>query len=200
MNAKTVLFISIGAICVIAVAVDQASSTRSHGIKANSDTHGFSDKVSYKYPVPNVEWKTIDGGALRLEEFKGKVVLLNFWATWCPYCEIEFPSMLELVKKFDDQVVLVAVSVDETESVIRAYIDELRRKNSIAVGDPRFIVAWDRNQDIVTDVFHTDHLPETIIISPEGLMVQKIVGEYEWKDKEMVEFISSLLTVKPTSA
>jgi len=120
--------------------------------------------------VPDFEVTDISGRKYSIEDFRGKIVLVNFWATWCAPCVVEFPKLIELANAHKDELFL--------------------KKNRQA---PRnFVIARDIKRKITTDVFQTYKLPETLIISPSGKMVKKIVGDTDWGGQEIQNLLSSL--------
>lgn len=139
-----------------------------------------------KTGVPDFTVKGLDGKEVKLSDFRGKIVLVNIWATWCAPCVKEFPSLQGLVKRMGGKVVVLAVSYDKHFEDIETFIKAFG-------GVPEnFLIAWDPDRK-TTGVFGTDVLPETYIISGEGKMVRKIAGETTWDDPMAVRFFENLL-------
>ncbi len=104
---------------------------------------------------------------IRLSEFKGKGIMLNFWATYCKPCEIEMPYMEELYPQYKDKgIEIIAVNLDATEAVIHQFID----KYNLTFPIPHDTI----NQ--VTDLYKVGPIPSTYFINPEGEIVQKVEG------------------------
>jgi cytochrome c biogenesis protein CcmG/thiol:disulfide interchange protein DsbE len=121
--------------------------------------------------------------AVTLSQLRGKVVVLNFWATWCAPCVEEVPSLVELQQKMKNRgVVVLAVSVDEDGT---AYQQFLRNHNVdlLTVRDPS------RKSN---DLYGTFKFPETYIIDRHGIMRRKFIGEVDWSQPEIVEFLGKL--------
>lgn len=141
--------------------------------------------------LPDLEFTKLNGETARLSDFKDKVILLNFWASWCAPCIKEFPSMVKLVQENKGKVVLVAISHDSSrskiETFLKKYSGQLANKN-----DPNIIIAWDKNQRLATDTFSVLKLPETIIVDKKMRMVSKIVGAVDWYGSEMRNRIQKL--------
>ena len=118
---------------------------------------------------------------VHLASYRGKVVLLNFWATWCAPCVEEMPSLLQLHHDRPDLVIL-AVSID-TDSV--AYSRFLIRHNIdlTTVRDPVQKAAG---------LFHTEGWPETYIIDRQGIIRRKVVGPQDWGSPEIRSYLKSL--------
>lgn len=124
-------------------------------------------------PAPDFSLKDEKGNTIRLNRYRGKVVLLHFWATWCPPCVEEFPSLDKMVKKFDPaKFVLLPLSVDEEG--INA-IREFRKRVSFG-----FPVVLDSKAD-VADLYGTYRLPESFLIDGSGKVVKKISGPQDWE-------------------
>ncbi|MDX8387080.1 MAG: TlpA disulfide reductase family protein [Ghiorsea sp.] len=138
------------------------------------------------FSLPNLEGK-IQG----LPE--GKVVLLNFWATWCPPCRQEVPSMVELYDKYKDQgFEIVAVSVDKGKKEV---VDFVKEQNM------DFTVLHDASSAI-SQSYAVFRYPETFIIDKNGKILQHLNGAVEWGKPEFTDYIENLLaqpTIAPTT-
>lgn len=143
--------------------------------------------------VPEVNFKRLDGTDLSLSEFKGKVVMLNFWATWCPPCIKEFPSLLKVVDLFNGRVILVAVSHDDSTGDVKRFLSNYRSKHGPILDGPNVIMAWDKEQKIAQDIFNIIRLPETIILDKELRMVKKYAGAIDWTGSDVTNHLRSLL-------
>ncbi len=128
----------------------------------------------------------------RLENLRGKVVLLNFWASWCAPCVIEFPKLTELAQAYPDTLVVLAVSADSDAKDIERFLKKAKHtplKN--------LLIVHDGEKKISQDLFQTIKLPETIIIDPAGQMVRKVVGDTDWTGPGMRAYLSSLVPAQP---
>src|SRR6476620_6141832 len=106
--------------------------------------------------VPDFTVSGLDGKAISLKDFRGKLVLVNIWATWCAPCVKEFPSMKRLVQTMNKGLVILAVSYDKHREDIDAFVKAFD-------GVPEnFHIAWDKERKS-TQIFGTDVLPETYI-------------------------------------
>ena len=139
-----------------------------------------------KQGVPDFEVASLEGKGIKLSEYRGKVVLVNIWATWCAPCVKEFPSMKRLVQKMGPDLVILAVSYDRHREDIDAFI------NAFGGVPVNFHIAWDRDRK-TTAVFGTDVLPETYIISRDGKLIRKIAGEATWDDPMALEFFKEIM-------
>ena len=128
---------------------------------------------------------TAEGGrTVSLPNFGGKVLILNFWATWCPPCVEETPSLSEFARQFSNKgVVVLGVSVDKDEKAYRAFLQQYR---------PQFLTWRDAQTKLNAD-YGTFKYPETYIINASGKVVQKIIGPANWSDEKMISYVNSLL-------
>ncbi len=143
--------------------------------------------------VPYFTFKSIDGNDSSIDAFKGRVVIINFWATWCAACITELPDILNTVNKYEGKVVLLAISSDNAREDITRFIAKQSDDIKSILKSEAVHVIFDKNRMITHDLFLTERYPETIIISPNGRMVRKIVGEFDWKSKEIKEYLDTLL-------
>ncbi len=134
--------------------------------------------------APDFVLKSVDGNDVRLSDYKGKVVLLNFWATWCPPCRSEMPSIESLSKKMKGyDFVILAVSIDGFETS--------RLKNMVSPSHYTFTVLHDRDKK-VADVYLISGIPTTYIIDKEGTIVDKSVGAEYWDSGDRIKQLMSL--------
>lgn len=135
--------------------------------------------------VPDFSFTDLSGKTHSIKDFRGKVALINFWATWCAPCVIEFPKLIQLAKD-NPHIVMIALSSDIDDAKIKNFLT----KNKVDL--PNFYVARDHKRKITTDVFQTYKLPETVIIAPSGKIVKKIIGDTEWGGQDIQNLLSSL--------
>ena len=139
-------------------------------------------------PPPALALKDLDGRQHRLADYRGKVVLINFWATWCGPCREEMPSIQELKSKLAGRpFVVLAINLDEPESRIRKFLTQMKLDFPILL-DPDRTVAKGWNARI---------LPATFIVGPDGRVRYSLVGEIDWANEHVVARISELLPTKP---
>lgn len=142
--------------------------------------------------VPEIMVQDLNGRQVSLRQFKGKIVILNFWATWCPPCVKEFPSMLQLVKDSGGEVVLVAVSHDDSIPSIHRFLQGFKSQYSAELSGPSVVMAWDEQQKIARDQFGIIRLPETIILDKKQRMIKKYAGAVNWVGPEVKALIGQL--------
>ena len=134
-------------------------------------------------PAPDFALSDADGRTVRLADFKGKVVLLDFWATWCGPCKIEIPWFMEFQRKYKDQgFSVLGVSMDEGGwPTVRPFVEEMKMNYPVLLG----------NDETATAFGGIEVLPTTFIIDKQGRVVTTHMGLVS-KD-EMEETIRSLL-------
>jgi peroxiredoxin len=118
-----------------------------------------------------------------LSQFRGQVVVLNFWATWCPPCIEETPSLVQMQGRMKPKgVTVLAVSVDVDESAYRKFIKD-HNVTLLTVRDP------DQKSN---DLYGTFKFPESYIIDRTGVVRRKFIGAVDWSSPEITDFLSKL--------
>ena len=112
--------------------------------------------------------KDLEGKDVSLASFKGKVVLLNFWATWCGPCKAEIPGFVELQDKYRDKLTIIGYSVDDTAELAKKYAAQYKMNYPIVLGEGREDV-----QDAYGPIWG---IPASFIISKDGLVCRKHMG------------------------
>jgi len=142
---------------------------------------------------PAPEFSVQDSGrTVALKDLRGKVVVLNFWATWCPPCVEELPSLVAMQAQMRDQVTVFAVSVDEDEEAYRQFLVD-HRVDLLTVRDPSKKSAL---------MYGTVKYPESYIIDPSGIVRRKYVGPVDWTQPAVREFLAKSqagITATPSS-
>ncbi len=145
-------------------------------------------------PAPNFSVVDLEGAQRSLGEFQGKVVLLNIWATWCPPCREEMPSMERLYQEIgDEEFEILAISVDAPFGQRDAFGRE--GGNLSAYADSvglSFKILHDPSGKI-QETFQTTGVPESFVIDRDGVIFKKIAGPTAWDAEENVQFIRRLL-------
>jgi thiol-disulfide isomerase/thioredoxin len=131
-----------------------------------------SDKVS------NFQFKTIDNKILDLSQFSDKVIIVDFWATWCPPCTKEIPHFIELQEKYKNEVQFIGLNVGEKESEIKEFI------KSMGIN---YIIGYS-NENIEKSFGGISGLPTTFIIGKDGKIKAKAIGyrSKEWFEKQII--------------
>jgi len=130
--------------------------------------------------VPEVTLPTIDGQSVTLSSFRGKIVLLAFWASWCPRC-VEELTFLQGVYKMSPDITVLAIN-QESQNISRAHIDRIRKTLKESKID--FPVLIDRNLD-AWNAFCINALPTSIIVDPKG-KVRFAEPNYYWATQDKI--------------
>jgi cytochrome c biogenesis protein CcmG/thiol:disulfide interchange protein DsbE len=121
--------------------------------------------------------------AVTLSQFKGKVLVLNFWATWCPPCIEEMPSLVQMQQRMQSKgVTVLAVSVDADEGNYRRFLRD-HNVSLLSVRDP------DQKSN---SLYGTTKFPETYIIDRDGVMRRKFIGAVDWTEPEIIDYLGKL--------
>ena len=132
-------------------------------------------------PAPDFELTDLDGNAVRLSDYRGKTVLVNFWATWCGPCKAEMPLLQDRYTTLRDSgLVILAVNIGEDEALIRPYVEDLGLDFAIVL-DPELAV---------NDEYRVLGYPTTITVDREGNVVDVHVGA--WLDEQLDAVLSRL--------
>ena len=136
-------------------------------------------------PAPNFSLPGLDGKNVSLANFKGKVVLLNIWATWCAPCVAEMPSMEKLYQELKGKdFELLAISVDESGAeAVKPFVEKYK------LGFP---VLLDTNGEI-KNLYQATGIPESFIIDKGGMIVEKIIGPRDWASSEAIRYFRNII-------
>ena len=143
------------------------------------------NKVAPDFTIQDAD-RTVSLGQLR-----GKIVVLNFWATWCPPCVEEMPSLVEMQKKLQAKgIAVLAVSVDDDADAYHKFLKD-HNIDVLTVRDP-----GQKNDTGVTapvaSKYGSFRFPETYIIDRKGVIRRKFIGAVDWNQQEIVEYLSRL--------
>src|SRR6476659_3452638 len=144
-------------------------------------------------PAPDFWLSDLNDKPYRLTDFRGKVVFLNFWATWCKPCREEMPWMEILNKNFEkDGLVILAVSIDRvtTTKDIPPFVKGMN------LTFPVLIDSWGRTDK----PYKRMGVPETFIIDQEGIIREIVIGPWDWTRLDSLQILTKLLHVTPKTA
>lgn len=137
--------------------------------------------------VPSFTRQNLDGGSVSLDKYKGKVVIVNFWASWCAPCIEEIPSLIKLVDHYDGRVQLVAVSGDSSRKDIDIFMKSFK-----GMANKNIEVVWDEDKSLMA-LYGVERLPESYIAYPDHKLAKKIIGTINWFTNDSIEYVDSLL-------
>ena len=118
-----------------------------------------------------------------LKDLRGKVVVLNFWATWCPPCVDEMPSLVQMQKQLKERgVTVLAVSLDDDARQYRTFLEK-NKVDLLTVRDPR---------QKSNELYGTFKFPETYIIDRQGVLRRKFIGPVDWTKPDVLDYLQKL--------
>jgi peroxiredoxin len=134
--------------------------------------------------APNFSVQTDTGKTVTARDFGGKLLILNFWATWCAPCVQEVPSLDQLERQLGPKgLVVLGVSVDKDEKAYREFLTRFRVS---------YLTARDPAQ-VINTKYGTIQYPESYLIDRNGKVVEKVVGEANWSSDQMLDHVQSML-------
>ncbi len=136
-------------------------------------------------PAPNFTFPGLDGKMVSLSDYRGTVVLVNIWATWCPPCVDEMPSMERLYKELKgEKFEILAVSIDALGAKAVAPFMEKYNLSFPALMDP---------DATIKTMYQATGVPESFIVNQEGILIKKIIGPRDWAKPEFIDFFRDLI-------
>jgi peroxiredoxin len=144
--------------------------------RGSSSVAGETTQIKDGKPAPGWELQDLDGKTVRSADFKGKVLILDFWATWCPPCREEIPGFIELQKKYSAQgLAVVGVSVDQASSdTVKSFAQKMGINYPVVLTDTKIVDAYGG----------IEGLPTTFIIDRTGRIVKQHLGFTERSEIE----------------
>jgi len=134
-----------------------------------------------------INLKDMNGRNVSLSDFKGKIVFLNFWTTWCPTCRIEMPSMEKLHQKFKNKdFALVTINLQESASQVKGFFKEFKLS---------FTALLDTTGEVGAS-FGIRAIPTTYILDKTGRIIGQVNGSREWDSKEAIALFENLIDIK----
>lgn len=145
------------------------------------------DIASNPQKVDEISTQNLKNLPIKLSDFQGKVIFLNFWATWCVPCKKEMPDMKRLEKKINDpRFVIVTVNMQEPPEKIQKFYEDLKFS---------FITMLDPDGKIF-ERYRVNQLPITYIISKQGFVVARAAGPRNWASQNSIDYFTHLLNEK----
>jgi peroxiredoxin len=151
-----------------------------HAADKDAQTLTLMDKP---FPAPDFTLQGEDGKTYRLSDYRGKVVVLNFWASWCPPCRYEMPSMERAHQKLRGQdIVLLAVNVGESADKVFEFTGQY---------PVTFPLPLDLDGTVIAK-YPVIGLPTTFVIDPRGVVTHRAIGGREWDDAQLLGTLRKL--------
>lgn len=136
-----------------------------------------------KSATPPLKLQDLQGAIHNLDDYKGKVVLLQFWATYCTPCRKEMPSMNKMIKKMGDvPFKILAVDMGETKAEVEKFVSEVK---------PEFTILMDESGKSIAD-WRVFAAPSNFIIDPQGNIRYTLFGGVEWDSDELISQLKAL--------
>ena len=133
--------------------------------------------------APDFTLPSLGAGSISLREHRRQVVLVNFWATWCPPCVEETPSLEKFAEQVRNQgVTVISVSVDQDGDTLQRFATEYHLS---------FAIARDPDQAVASR-YGTFKFPETYILDRDGRVAEKVIGPADWQDPRILAFVQEL--------
>jgi peroxiredoxin len=159
----------IAAVAAAGLALVAINGTRPNWFGATGEAAAGVCEANPKPANLNFTLKDVSGKAVNLASFKGKVILLDFWATWCPPCKVEIPGFVDLYAKYKDRgFVVVGLSVDDTIDLLKPFVAQYRMNYPVLLG-----LGNDAIQDAYGPIWG---LPTTFVIGRDGKICKKHMG------------------------
>ena len=145
----------------------------------------YKPRVKVGLPAPNFTFPGLDGKKVSLTDFKGKAVFLNIWATWCPPCREEMPSMEKLYQELKgEDFEILAVSIDASGATVVAPFMKEYNLSFPALLDP---------EGTIQNLYGTTGVPESFIIGKEGIIEKIVIGPMDWATSKVILFFRNLI-------
>ncbi|MGZ3747717.1 MAG: TlpA family protein disulfide reductase [Pseudobdellovibrionaceae bacterium] len=155
----------------------------------NYMTDSIKGPVQINEKLSDFEVKNLQGVFLKLSQFKGKVIIINFWASWCGPCVEEVPSLIKLMKAFPDKLELIAISGDSTEEEIYSFLKSFPEMNIL----PNIHVVWDKDKHL-SQQYQIYRLPESLLLNKDLKLVKKVSGAIDWHTGDAIAYIQQLIS------
>lgn len=153
-----------------------------HAAARESPRHGELETLSDKPAAPEFRLSDPKGRMHALSDFRGKVLVVNFWAVWCRPCREEMPAMQRAWEQLRDQdVVFLGINWGDYEDSIERFFTYLET-------DVDFLILMDQDKSVTTE-WGVKGLPTTYVIDPQGRMVYRVVGERDWDEPELMQLV-----------
>jgi cytochrome c biogenesis protein CcmG/thiol:disulfide interchange protein DsbE len=153
-----------------------------------SSAEGEKPVVAINKQLPDFESKTIKNEPIKLSQFAGKIVILNFWASWCGPCVEEMPSLIKLVQAFPNDIDLVAISGDSNMEDIESFMKSFPELKT----QPNIHMIFDQDKKL-SQQYQVYRLPESFVLDRTQKMVKKISGTIDWHTEDAMTYMQELI-------
>ena len=185
MGKRFVVTLLMGLVTILSVGCDSGYSESDSSLSTSQPTSVKRGWPKLGTPSPPFQLEDLGGKQVALSDFLGKVVVLNFWATWCGPCRVEMPAMERLHQDLQKEgVQVLAVSVDAQGAMVTRPFQEAMGLTFSILHDPEYRVGV---------AYGARTLPMTYLIDPQGVVRHRIFGARDWNAQEARQLIRSLL-------
>ena len=147
-------------------------------------------KIPHVTQPVEIQLKDAFGNLTRLSDYRGKVVFVNFWASWCAACVVEMPAMEKLHRRLKDKdFVMVAINMQESDTQVKAFFEKLKLS---------FTALLDSNGEVAAG-FAVNALPTTFVLDKEGRIVGAAIGPREWDSRASIPLFEYLIDIRSDS-
>ena len=189
MKTNLIILIVIGlSSYLLTIHFSQKPTTK---IKEVPNSSEVTKTITDEQTIPDFTFTDINGITQKVHDLKEKIIILNFWASWCTPCIKEFPDLVTIAKEHSEDVVLLALSSDINEKAINKFITKMDTKKGINFNANNIAIALDENQKITSGIFQTYKLPETLIIDKNLKIRHKLIGA-NWEKHDLTKIIKEL--------
>ena len=156
--------------------------------RASGETHFIESlsliRIDEKIKAQNFALKDLNGNEVHLEDYRGKVIFLNFWTTWCPACLVEMPSMEKLYSEFKNKdFIILAVDMQEDSEIVRKFKEKFKLSFPILLDE----------EGVVASYYEVNAIPVTYLIDRAGYLYAAALGARDWASEDAFLLIKHLL-------
>jgi len=189
MKANIAILITIATLTYFATL--HFSGTAKPTINKVPDKDSINKAVNSADEMPDFTFTDINGNSRSASDYKGKIIILNFWASWCAPCIKEFPNLLNAADQHKDKAILIALSSDLNKEAIQKFITKMEKTQALNFKADNVLIALDENQAITSGKFQTFKLPETLIIDRDFKIRHKLIGA-DWTREDLDKIIKEI--------
>ena len=143
-----------------------------------------------KIKAQNFILQDLNGNKVSMEDYRGKIVFLNFWATWCPPCRVEMPSMEKLYNEFKSKdFTILAIDLQEDAATVKTFKEQYKLN---------FPILLDSDGSVAL-IYGAMSIPTTYLIDRDGYLLGGALGPRDWATEDAFELINHLLKISPAS-
>jgi len=183
--AVTIIIVAVVGIMSLPSLQSISTQTTQETIEVGTGSESLIEGIKMGNIAPDFSLEDADGNSVKLSDFRGKVVFLNFWATWCPFCINEIPDIVEAADEIGDEVVVLFVNRGESISASQDYLDN---QIGLEINHP---IIYDMDQQVYRTYGLANAMPISYIIDEEGVIKHIKLGPIT--KSEITEKLNSVL-------